>query len=72
MPFQVIGGTSLSSLESQITDLKKQGWIQRRIHSGQELEHLTRSVIGLSCDGWSDKAKDLVKKGKRVIVIFEK
>jgi hypothetical protein len=72
MPFEVIGGASLSALEPQIAELKKQGWAQRRIHSGKEIEEFTKSVIGLSCDGWSDKAKHLHKMGAEVIVIFEK
>jgi hypothetical protein len=72
MPFEVIGGPSLSFLEPQIAGLKNKGWVQRRIHSGQDVENLSKSVIGLSCDGWSDKAKTLAKRGDRVIVIFYK
>jgi hypothetical protein len=73
MPFEVIGGPSLSLLEPRIVELKAQGWKQRRIHSGKDIEDFTRSVIGLSCDGWSDKARYLAKEQKaKVIVIFEK
>ncbi len=67
MPFEVIGGPSLSLLEPQITDLEKAGFKKHLIHSGQDLR---LSALGLSCDGWHEQARKLVAKGAKVIVIL--
>ena len=71
IPFEVIGGPSLSFLEPRMAKLESEGWVPCRIHSGSDISLLTKTAIGLSCDGWSDKARDLAEEGAKVIVVFK-